>query len=55
MKRIAAWLVSAVALPALAHGGHGAVGEVHWHATDTAGFMLVVVLATLAILLSRGE
>jgi hypothetical protein len=39
---------------ALAHDGHGMEGG-HWHATDASGFVLVVVLATLAILLSRGE
>ena len=39
---------------ALAHDGHGMEGA-HWHATDVSGFVLVVVLATLAIVLSRGE
>jgi len=39
---------------AFAHDGHGMEGA-HWHATDVSGFVLVVVLATLAILLSRGE
>ncbi len=39
---------------ALAHDGHGLQGA-HWHATDVSGFVLVVVLAALAILLSRGE
>jgi hypothetical protein len=32
-----------------AHPGHGAVQEWHWHATDTAGFLMVAVLAGLAI------
>ena len=39
---------------AFAHDGHGMQGT-HWHATDASGFVLVVVLATLAILFSRGE
>ena len=39
---------------AFAHEGHGAEG-LHWHASDVSGFLLVVVLATFAILLSRGE
>ncbi len=38
--------------PAFAHGGHGLAGS-HWHATDTAGFAVVAVLAGLAIWLSR--
>ena len=36
-----------------AHDGHGLAGS-HWHASDTAGFVFVVVLATIAIWLSRG-
>ena len=39
---------------AMAHEGHGMEG-VHMHASDTAGFIVVAVLATLAIWLSRGE
>ena len=35
-----------------AHPGHGAVQEWHWHASDTAGFLMVAVLAGLAIWLS---
>lgn len=54
MNRIAAALLAAPSLSALAHGGHGAA-TVHWHATDTAGFVLVAVLAGLALWLSRGE
>jgi hypothetical protein len=38
-----------------AHPGHGAVQEWHWHASDTAGFLMVAVLAGLAIWLSRGD
>lgn len=55
MKRLAALLASFAALPALAHGGHGAAGEWHWHATDTTGFVVVALLAGVAIWLSRGE
>ena len=32
-----------------AHSGHGAVQEGHWHASDTFGFLMVAVLAGLAI------
>ena len=39
---------------AWAHGGHGMEGA-HWHATDVSGFVLVAVLAGLAIFFSRGE
>jgi hypothetical protein len=39
---------------ALAHGGHGAA-PLHWHATDTAGFVVVAVLGALAVWLSRGD
>ena len=37
-----------------AHGGHGAIGETHWHASDAFGFLLVGALVALAIWLSRG-
>ena len=35
-----------------AHPGHGAVQEWHWHSTDTFGFLMVAVLAGLALWLS---
>jgi hypothetical protein len=54
MKRITASLASLAALPAMAHPGHGAA-PIHWHATDTAGFVLVAVLAALAVWLARGD
>ena len=54
MKRIATLLASLATLPAFAHPGHGAA-EIHWHATDTAGFLFVAVLAGLAIWISRGD
>ena len=38
-----------------AHPGHGAAQEWHWHATDTSGFLMVALLAGVAIWLSRGE
>jgi hypothetical protein len=40
---------------ARAHPGHGALQEWHWHATDTSGFLMVAVLAGLALWLSRGK
>ena len=45
----------ALATGAHAHGGHGAAQAWHWHASDTSGFLLVALLAGLAIWLSRGE
>jgi hypothetical protein len=55
MKRVCTVLVSSLAaLPVLAHEGHGAAA-IHWHATDTAGFLMVAVLAGIAVWLSRGE
>jgi hypothetical protein len=45
-----ALLVSATAT--FAHDGHGLTGA-HWHATDTVGFMVVAVMAAVAIWLSR--
>jgi len=35
-----------------AHEGHGLQG-VHWHATDTLGFVVVAVMVAVAIWLSR--
>jgi hypothetical protein len=48
-------LLSTLSTAVQAHAGHGAVQEWHWHATDTAGFLIVVVLASIALWLSRGE
>jgi hypothetical protein len=48
----AALLVTSATL--MAHEVRG-LGSSHWHATDTAGFAVVALLATLAIWLSRGE
>ncbi|HEY2927865.1 hypothetical protein [Piscinibacter sp.] len=53
MKR----LVVACALAALpwfaaAHEGHGETG-VHWHATDTWGFVALAIVATAAIWFQR--
>jgi hypothetical protein len=45
----------AFAASAHAHPGHAAASEWHWHATDTSGFLMVAVLAALALWLSRGE
>ena len=47
---------SALFLPALApaHDGHGLTG-LHWHASDTWGFVVVVALAAAAVWISRGK
>jgi hypothetical protein len=54
-------LTAALALPLLslataaqAHPGHAAAPW-HWHASDTAGVVLVTVLAGLALWLARGK
>jgi hypothetical protein len=46
-------LVLLASATAHAHSGHGAAQDWHWHATDTSGFLLVAVLAGLALWLSR--
>ncbi|WP_168708637.1 hypothetical protein [Hydrogenophaga sp. PAMC20947] len=38
MKSLAAISASLLALPALAHDGHGLLGS-HWHPTDVLGFV----------------
>jgi hypothetical protein len=45
----------ALAASAHAHPGHDAVSAWHWHATDTSGFLMVAVLAGVALWFSRGE
>jgi hypothetical protein len=55
LLRLSLALASLIAAPAFAHPGHGAVQEWHWHATDTSGFLMVVVLGALALWLSRGD
>ena len=54
-QRLLPAALCALASAAHAHPGHGAVTEWHWHASDTAGFVMVGVLAGLAIWLSRGD
>jgi hypothetical protein len=51
-KLLTAALLLATAT-AQAHQGHGLPGASHWHATDTAGLLLVAVLAAGALWLSR--
>jgi hypothetical protein len=53
--RLSTAFAGLLAAPAFAHPGHGAVQEWHWHATDTSGFLMVALLAGLAIWLSRGD
>ncbi|MBX3621324.1 MAG: hypothetical protein KF891_15245 [Rhizobacter sp.] len=44
--------LAALPLGAMAHDGHGAQG-VHWHATDTWGFVVTLALVGVAIWASR--
>jgi hypothetical protein len=48
-------ILLALASSAHAHPGHGAVQPWHWHASDTAGFLTIAVLAGVALWLSRDE
>ncbi|MDB5957304.1 hypothetical protein [Ramlibacter sp.] len=47
-------IFAGLATGAQAHPGHGA-SAFHLHPTDTSGFLMVVVLAGLALWLSREE
>jgi len=49
---IAACATLGLPLLAMAHEGHGAQG-VHWHATDTWGFVALAVVAAAALWFGR--
>jgi len=55
LHRLLPAALCALATAAQAHPGHGAASEWHWHASDTSGFLMVAVLAGLALWLSRGD
>jgi len=55
LRLLPAPLVLLLSAPAHAHGGLGAAQEWHWHATDTTGFVVVAVLAGLALWLSQED
>jgi hypothetical protein len=44
---LALWLMAGPAPLVLAHEGHG-MGAVHWHATDTLGFVTLGVIVGVA-------
>lgn len=52
IKLVAAYPGILVTTAAFAHEGHGLTG-VHWHATDTWGFVAVAAMVAVAIWLSR--
>jgi hypothetical protein len=54
MTRLALFAATLAALPfsAAAHDGHGA-GTMHWHATDTWGFVVTLALVGAAVWFSR--
>ena len=52
IKFIAACTSILGATSVFAHEGHGLAG-VHWHATDTWGFVAVAAMVAIAIWLSR--
>jgi len=52
IKFIAACTGTLAATSAFAHEGHGLAG-LHWHATDTWGFVAVAAMVAVAIWLSR--
>lgn len=49
---LSAAALSAVALPAVAHDGHGLWGA-HWHASDAFGFVALAVAVGVTVWLSR--
>ena len=51
-KLIAACACGMGATAVFAHDGHGLEG-LHWHATDTMGFVAVAAMLAVAIWLSR--
>ena len=52
--RVAAAAAAAAATtgPALAHDGHGMLGN-HWHASDAWGFIALAIVVVVALYLSR--
>ncbi len=55
MKHLTALCTGLLALPALAHDGHGLFGS-HWHATDVLGFVAAGgVVALLVWFSGRGK
>lgn len=54
MKLLARIVPALFATRAFAHGGHGAA-QWHWHATDSAGFVFLLVVAALALWMSRDQ
>lgn len=52
MKSLYALTLTLLALPALAHEGHGLVGS-HWHSTDVLGFVGAAAAIAVAFWLSR--
>ena len=49
---LSAACLAALPLTTLAHDGHGAE-SVHWHATDTWGFVVTAALVAAAVWFSR--
>ena len=45
--------LAALPISSWAHDGHGAAAGVHWHATDTWGFVVTVALVGAAFWFSR--
>jgi len=52
MKWLLGCLITGLASMALAHEGHG-MGAVHWHATDTLGFVTLAVVVIVALWATR--
>ena len=46
MKQLSFFLMTLTSsFAAVAHEGHGLLGSAHWHATDSLGFIALLVLA----------
>ena len=53
LNKLLTLTLGALPLLATAHAGHGLPTASHWHATDTAGLLLVLGIAIGLYLLSR--
>ena len=53
MNKLIGAALTVLPLLATAHSGHGLSASPHWHASDTAGLLLVAALAAAAWLISR--
>jgi hypothetical protein len=53
LARLSTLLAALLAVPALAHEGHGIASASHWHATDGFGWIAAAVAIAVGVWLSR--